>query len=323
MRKMAILHSAVFLAICSIICISCAPEPTAAFSANATTITAGETVQFTDQSENEPTIWLWTFQGGTPSSSSEQNPAVRYSAEGTYNVTLEVRKRGASNIMTKDDYITVEPSTTDLTFFNNTYTTVYIELLGIEKAVNSGEAVTFFDLDGSSVAYYAYTSGQTSTGTQIGLSLGWEYTLSLPGGELEVELDISSDFFFLRIANNGTHVLSPLEVYHGSAEPHTENIRIPTDGVQYRIGYYNAVASAEVIGYFEDDPETWVYWDNLNYANTVNQSVDLQNTFKKGTPSQHGPGMITGDAGQLLPAAGFIPGKTAKEGHIRQAPNKY
>ncbi len=43
---------------------------------------------FNDQSANNPTTYTWTFQGGTPSSSSIQNPLVTYTASGIYTVTL-------------------------------------------------------------------------------------------------------------------------------------------------------------------------------------------------------------------------------------------
>lgn len=60
----------------------------AAFSSNTTFIAPGGTVNFSDQSTNSPTSWLWLFPGGTPSSSIEKNPSVTYSSEGVYDVTL-------------------------------------------------------------------------------------------------------------------------------------------------------------------------------------------------------------------------------------------
>ena len=127
----------------TIFCISCTPEPGAAFSADRTTVTEGEAVQFTDLSSNAPTSWLWEFSGGTPSLSQLQNPSVIYDNEGTYSVSLEVRNRGGSNLITMSNYITVLPATTDLTFTNSTYTEVLIEINGVEKTVARGEEVTY------------------------------------------------------------------------------------------------------------------------------------------------------------------------------------
>ena len=46
------------------------------------------TIQFTDESINFPTAWNWSFPGGTPSTSTVQNPSVVYNGTGPYSVTL-------------------------------------------------------------------------------------------------------------------------------------------------------------------------------------------------------------------------------------------
>lgn len=81
--------------------------PVAAFTASATTIQKGQSVTFTDQSTNSPTTWDWTFSGGTPGSSTAQNPAVTYDTPGTYTVTLRVSNADGSDTETKTNYITV------------------------------------------------------------------------------------------------------------------------------------------------------------------------------------------------------------------------
>ena len=81
--------------------------PIAYFFADVTEIVEGGQVSFTDTSANEPTSWEWTFDGGTPATSTEQNPVVNYSACGVYNVTLKVVNSGGSYINTKEEYITV------------------------------------------------------------------------------------------------------------------------------------------------------------------------------------------------------------------------
>lgn len=85
-----------------------APVPVAAFSASKTTVVAGESITFTDQSSNSPTSWSWTFFGGTPESSSEQNPVVTYTNPGVYDVTLMATNGNGSNTKTLHGYITVE-----------------------------------------------------------------------------------------------------------------------------------------------------------------------------------------------------------------------
>jgi len=81
--------------------------PVANFTASATTIYEGEDVTFTDQSTNNPDTWDWTFAGGTPGSSTQQNPVVTYNTAGTYTVTLIASNAYGSDTETKVDYITV------------------------------------------------------------------------------------------------------------------------------------------------------------------------------------------------------------------------
>jgi hypothetical protein len=64
-------------------------------------------VKFVDLSGNKPNSWLWTFNGGTPASSTQQNPAVSYSVPGTYKVTLKATNTAGSNSITKESYIIV------------------------------------------------------------------------------------------------------------------------------------------------------------------------------------------------------------------------
>lgn len=81
--------------------------PVANFTADMTSGCAPLTVQFTDQSTNEPTEWQWTFTGGNPSSSTEQNPSVTYDEAGVYDVILEASNNNGSNTKTEQEYIEV------------------------------------------------------------------------------------------------------------------------------------------------------------------------------------------------------------------------
>jgi PKD repeat protein len=80
---------------------------TANFSANKTNIYKGESVTFTDLSSGSPTAWNWSFNGGTPSTSSLQNPSVTYNTVGTYSVSLTASKTGDSDTKTTTNMITV------------------------------------------------------------------------------------------------------------------------------------------------------------------------------------------------------------------------
>lgn len=84
------------------------PEPPVAdFDADPTEGCVPMEVQFTDESENNPTSWFWTFEGGSPSTSTAENPVVTYNDPGQYDVTLEVANAAGDNSLTKFNYIVV------------------------------------------------------------------------------------------------------------------------------------------------------------------------------------------------------------------------
>ena len=87
--------------------------PTAAFTGSPTTVTVGGSVSFTDQSTNNPTSWSWSFEGGTPATSTSQNPTVTYNTVGTFDVTLTATNSAGSDDEIKIDYITVNSAPAD------------------------------------------------------------------------------------------------------------------------------------------------------------------------------------------------------------------
>jgi PKD repeat protein len=77
------------------------------FNASSTTPNEGDSVTFTDTSTANPTAWSWTLPGGTPSTSTAQNPLIAYNTAGTYTVSLTASKTGSADTETKTNYITV------------------------------------------------------------------------------------------------------------------------------------------------------------------------------------------------------------------------
>jgi len=90
--------------------------PIANFIGNPTTIETEQYVNFTDLSTNCLAAWDWTFEGGTPPTSNEQNPTVYYMNAGTYNVSLTVSNGSQNFTETKNGYITVLPPSSGFTY---------------------------------------------------------------------------------------------------------------------------------------------------------------------------------------------------------------
>ncbi|MEO6190529.1 MAG: PKD domain-containing protein, partial [Saprospiraceae bacterium] len=66
-------------------------------------------VSYTDLSIGSPNMWLWTFPGGTPTSTTQQNPVIQYKNSGKYDVTLKVTSPFGTNAVTLSQYIEVAP----------------------------------------------------------------------------------------------------------------------------------------------------------------------------------------------------------------------
>ena len=143
------------------------------FTASATSICGETSITFTDQSTNTPTSWAWSFPGGTPSSSTQQNPVVTYTNGGTYSVTLTVGNANGTNSNTKTNYITVtasnpvsisilaNPSNTSCSGKNVYFTT---------NITNGGTSPSYqWKLNGNNVGsnYYIYSSTTLADGDLI------------------------------------------------------------------------------------------------------------------------------------------------------------
>jgi PKD repeat protein len=82
--------------------------PTADFTASDQSPCEGTAIDFLDASTGSPDSWDWSFEGGTPATSTSQNPTgILYSTPGLYDVTLTASNSAGSNSNTKTDYIEV------------------------------------------------------------------------------------------------------------------------------------------------------------------------------------------------------------------------
>lgn len=71
-------------------------------------IAEGENVHFTDLSEGNPQAWSWSFEGGEPAVSTEQNPVVTYPEAGEYTVTLTVSRGDEQSTVTREQFVRVK-----------------------------------------------------------------------------------------------------------------------------------------------------------------------------------------------------------------------
>lgn len=79
----------------------------ATFSSNTKIICAGTSVNFYDDSFFNITSRTWNFSGGTPNTSSDENPIVTFNSPGIYDVSLTVSDGTSTLSSIENDYIIV------------------------------------------------------------------------------------------------------------------------------------------------------------------------------------------------------------------------
>ncbi len=156
--------------------------PVADFSGSPTSGCAPLTVNFTDESSNNPTSWSWDF--GDMGTSFQQNPGHTYTEPGTYTVSLTATNEYGSDTEIKTSYITVSgPPTAN---FNGSPTSGEVPL-----------AVNFTNLS-TGAASYSWDFGDTGSSTQANPSHTYTeagtYTVTLTainscGSDVETKTD--------------------------------------------------------------------------------------------------------------------------------------
>jgi PKD repeat protein len=125
--------------------------PVAGFSALPNAVCEGDTIHFTNTSTNASS-YLWSFQGGTPVSSTLANPDVIYDTAGTFNVQLIATGIGGKDTLLQSQYITANPKAHAAFSANDTL--VYL------PSAN----VVFFNTSTDATSYlWDYGDGVTST----------------------------------------------------------------------------------------------------------------------------------------------------------------
>lgn len=89
------------------------------FYADQQVICIGETINFTDASYHGAVGWDWSFPGGSPVTSTDQNPSVTYNTPGTYEVTLVATDGNTQETTTKTSFIRVLSSPQTLPFYED------------------------------------------------------------------------------------------------------------------------------------------------------------------------------------------------------------
>lgn len=134
----------------------------------------GSSIQLTDASTGNPSVWSWTLTGGNPSTSSLQNPQVIYNSPGIYSITLSATNSTASTCpVTKTIQISSSPT---------------VSVSSSSNAICSGQSAT---LTASGASSYSWNTGSTSSSIIVSPASTSVYTVSGNSGSCSQTKTIS------------------------------------------------------------------------------------------------------------------------------------
>lgn len=225
-----------------------AVRPTANFRADNQQVLLGGQIKFTDLSDGFPTKWLWTFEGGTPSTSTDQNPTVTYSQAGTFKVTLSASNALGQDSITRTQYIQVLGSglCSDITNFNGTPTilretngTGYVAGQNSHKSQAVSEffanKLAYNNLAGASLKFgVAKAAKGTATESVVTVTVWNGRGFQGGPGAILTQKDVPLKDILNDVANNRATTV-------------TFDKSIPVDGLPFHIGIIVPYASGDTV----------------------------------------------------------------------------
>ena len=144
--------------------------PVAAFTVQDNTLCRNVPNDYTSTSTQAPTSYSWTFEGGSPATSTQQNPQnVAYATAGTFDVTLTV-----TNAYGSDTYVCANCVTV--------YADPAITLTGTNPACNaqSNGSITS-SVTGTGPYTYSWSNGATTSG--LSNAAAGNYSVTVTSGQ--------------------------------------------------------------------------------------------------------------------------------------------
>lgn len=235
----------------------------AAFQADQTNHCETAVVNFSDKSTANPESWEWTFEGGTPSTSTERNPqGITYSAPGLYTVTLKVTKGVEVKETTIPGYIVIS--------------TYPVAPAATSAGVCAGLENPALVAEGSNIRWY---SDEALT-TLVGNGNSFVSSETLPG-VYTYYTTASNDvcqspatIATLTIAAYPTATFAPVAPVCYSAAPFTPAEATPAGGVFEGDGIVENMFNASVAG-VGDHTIKYIYTNETGCSDTAEQVITV------------------------------------------------
>ena len=260
---------------------TCPDAPKADFSSNKTTDCIQSTISFYDEHTGSGTAsYLWTFEGGTPTTSTDENPTVSYATSGKFDVTLAVTTPNGTHTVTKQDYVHITyPLTLPYQENFSTGTSFPDEIATEQNAAAStfvsataGKTDNGLALTGGGSIYYTTAEAAQSfisnphytSKLKLSCINATQYSsLSLTFDYLPL-FDTKAEYTAIRFLVNGTQVGSIVQPSDQSAETWTV---YQLDLTPYVGGYIDFAVEVNAKG-----SANGIYIDNINIDGSLNKS---------------------------------------------------
>jgi len=113
-------------------------------------------INFTDESSNNPAAWEWTFDGGTPGTSTDQNPTgISYTIPGYYDISLIASNDFGVNTYMETIYVDVISNISQTTEdYFEVYPNPSSGIFNIEQSSSTAKNIWVYDARGSLVVHH-------------------------------------------------------------------------------------------------------------------------------------------------------------------------
>ena len=267
-------------------------------------IKEGESVHFMDMSTGNPTTWSWTFEGGTPATSNEQNPVVTYDKAGSYAVTLTVGNGSTTATTTREAYVNVsgEAPVANIGLPDGAYLSPWVMMF-----VPTNVPLTFKDASTGNPTQWSWTFQGTDVTSSTEQNPTVTYTQEGSYGiKLEVANDLGSNVF--ETVNTAIQAGGEQEIWNIAPEENSDLTLI-------EMGWYGNYAGTNWLGMGEfaehfDAPlaDATISKVNIYFGKTTAASADADITVKIAAADADGmPGEILGETSLKASQLAFDP----------------
>ncbi len=267
-------------------------------------IKEGESVEFLDMSTGDVSTWNWTFEGGSPASSTERNPVVTYDKAGSYAVTLTVGDGATTATATREAYVNVsgEAPVANIALPDGAYLSPWVMMF-----VPTGVPLTFKDASTGNPSQWAWTIYGATPSTSNEQNPTVTYNKK---GEYGIKLEVSNDL--------GSHVFETVDnAIQAGGEQEIWNIAPEENGdlMMMEMGWYGNYAGTNWLGMGEfaehfDAPlaNATISKVNIYFGKTTAVSTDADIAVKIVEAGADGmPGRTLGQTGLKASELAFDP----------------